>query len=241
MVPLPLPTQSRLAAAGPSLALLYNLQQMRIAVVIPTLDEARQLSAVVARVRAIAEVSEVVVVDGGSSDDSVARAHAAGARVIQLGRAQRAHQLNLGAAVTSAEILLFLHADTLLPRNAGRCVCAAVRNGAHGGAFRRRFIHASHWLRMTCVLADLRAMVFGVSLGDQVQFATRAAWDQLGGFDEAARYEDLDFSLRLRRLGRAACCKPCVRSSGRRFAGRPILVTLQDAVRALRWFGWRRA
>ncbi len=187
-------------------------------VIIPVVDEASSLCTVIAAVRAAAEPCEIIVVDGGSSDDSARIALSAGARVVRSRRRQRGSQLNLGAQHARAAVLLFLHADTLLPQDALREIMSALKEqNTMGGAFARRYASRSLLLRFTCSLAWYRNQLIGWHLGDQAMFVRRATFFQLGGFREVDRFEDLDFSRRLRRFGRTVTLRPYVTSSSRRF------------------------
>ena len=143
------------------------------------------------------------------------RYRVAWSRVAQAGRAS---QMNVGEAESSGEVLFFLHADSRLPTGALEAISDAVQNGAVGGAFSRRFDSPSLFLRMTCRLADWRGRAFGIFLGDQGLFVRRDVFGQLGGFDEQSRYEDLDFSLRLRQVGRTTLLPAILLSSARRFS-----------------------
>lgn len=190
----------------------------RVSVIIPTLDEADSLGQTIPLVRSAELSFEIVVVDAGSSDDTCSIAARAGARVVHSVRRQRAYQLNLGAQHARSPILLFLHADTLLPDGALHAIIAALENPEiFGGAFTRRYASQSLVLRSTCFLAQCRNRLIGWHLGDQAMFVRRASFFQLGGFREVARFEDLDFSRRLRRFGRTVTLSSCVTSSPRRF------------------------
>jgi glycosyltransferase involved in cell wall biosynthesis len=144
-------------------------------------------------------------------------------------RAGRAMQMNHGSVIADGEVLLFLHADSRLPRDALDAIEKAVREGAVGGAFTRRFESPSHFLRLTCWLADWRGRAFGIFLGDQGLFVRRDAFEALGGFDGQTLYEDLDFSLRLRQAGRTVMLTAVLQSSARRFAAKgPVGRSLLD-------------
>jgi rSAM/selenodomain-associated transferase 2 len=190
---------------------------LRLAIVVPTLDEEKTLRRNLPG--ALAQADEVVVSDGGSSDETLAVARALGARTVS-GPACRGAQLNRGAEATDAEILLFLHADSMLPGNAGQAVRKAVAAGAPGGAFFLRFDRDGFVYRLGGRVVNLRTKLAFAPLGDQAQFVTRAAFRELGGFREWPILEDLDFAKRMRqRWGRRrlAVIEEPVVTSARRF------------------------
>ncbi len=190
-----------------------------ISVIIPAVNESASLPEVVGALRASHALAEVMVVDARSADDTAAVARAAGATIIACSRQQRAHQLNLGARHACGETLLFLHADTLVPEGALDQIEQALRvRSIVGGAFTRRYASPSPLLRATCRLAHLRNCTVGWHLGDQAMFVRSSAFFQLGGFREVDRFEDLDFSRRLKRFGHIVTLSPAVISSARRFA-----------------------
>jgi rSAM/selenodomain-associated transferase 2 len=188
--------------------------ELRIAIVVPTLDEE------VAASRLLAEAArhgdELVVSDGGSRDRTVEIAREVGARVVA-GAPGRGGQLNRGAAAAGGDVLVFLHADTRLPEGAAEAIRAAVGGGAVGGGFRVRFDDAGMLYRFGAGVANLRARWTRLPLGDHAQFVTRAAFEQLGGFAEWPILEDVDFMRRLRCVGRIAVLDPPVVTSARRF------------------------
>ncbi|RMH18465.1 MAG: glycosyltransferase [Acidobacteria bacterium] len=196
---------------------------MRLAIVIPTLNERPHVDAVVAQ--ALAAADEVVVADGGSSDGTAQRAAELGARVVA-GPPGRGRQLNLGVRATTAEALLFLHADTRLPDGAGPLACEALAGGAAGGGFRLRFDVERGILVLGGRLANLRSRLTGCPLGDQAQFASRAAFDAVGGFRDWPLLEDLDFIRRLKRYGRTVLLEPPVITAARRFHDQGIARTV---------------
>lgn len=191
---------------------------MRLAIVVPTLNEAGTIRR--ALPPALAQADEVVVTDGGSTDGTVEVAQSLGARAV-CGPPGRGGQLNRGAAATDADILLFLHADTLLPGNAGRAVREAAAAGAPGGAFLLRFDGEGFVYRMGERVVNARTKRAFLALGDQAQWITREAFRELGGFREWPILEDLDLSRRMRaRWGRRrlAVIEERVETSARRFA-----------------------
>ena len=175
-------------------------------------------------------VSEIVVVDAASEDQSAALARAAGCRVVPAPQRHRARQMNLGAALARGRILLFLHADTWLPPGAlAKIIDAIDRRRALGGGFARRYRSRSLTLAMTSRLADIRNRLWGWHLGDQAIFVRRDIFDRLHGYRDIPIFEDLDFSRRLRTLGKTMTLTPPAYSSARRFAEKgPLRTTWED-------------
>jgi rSAM/selenodomain-associated transferase 2 len=175
---------------------------------------------------------ELVVSDGGSADGTVEAARSLGARVVA-GPQGRGPQLNRGAAATESEVLFFLHADSLPSPGAAAAIREAVAAGAEGGGFQVRFEGDGTWTRWGSRLVNLRTRLTHLPLGDQGQFVTRAAFDEMGGYRDWPILEDLDFARRLRRRGRSVILPLAVRTSFRRYLRRGILLTV-----AVNWLIW---
>lgn len=195
----------------------------RLAVILPTLDEADGIPGAVANARR--EADEVVVSDGGSDDETARLAAEAGAIVVSAPPG-RGSQLRRGVEETSAEILLFLHADTSLPEGAGELVRRAVAAGARGGGFTMRWDSGGPLYRFGERWINLRTRWTRAPLGDQAQFATRRAYEAVGGFPDWPILEDLAFIRRLRRQGPLAVLEVPVTTSARRFRRLGIPATL---------------
>jgi rSAM/selenodomain-associated transferase 2 len=206
-----------------------------VSVIIPVANEAAILPQCFARVRGVP--NEIIVVDAASEDETPVVAEAAGCRLLSCPHRQRARQMNLGAAQARGRILLFLHADTLLPPGALRKIIEAVdRRNFAGGAFSRRYRSRSPILAVTARLAALRNHLFGWHLGDQAIFVRRDIFERLGGYRDIPIFEDLDFSRRLRGLGETVTLTPPVYSSARRFAlGGPLRTTWHDLLLTRRY------
>lgn len=203
---------------------------------IPVLDEAGALPGLIAALRRLA--AQVVFVDGGSSDGTRELIAAAGFRCISAPRG-RAAQMNAGAAASTGSVLMFLHADTELPRDALQRLRHAVRGGAVGGSFDVRLDSRRPLLRVVGRLISLRSRLTGVATGDQALFATREAFDRLGGFAPLDLFEDVDFSRRLKRLGPVVRLPAAVITSARRWERHGALRTIARmwALRTLYYCG----
>ncbi len=184
---------------------------MTISVVIPTLNEGAGVGAAVASARAALGDCEVVVVDAGSSDGTVAAATGAGASVVSVA-GSRAEAMNAGAAIASGDVLLFLHADTTLPDGAATAIASALQH-AGAGAFRIRFDRPRPVIER---VVNARSRLLKVVYGDQALFASRAAFDRVGGYRAIPIMEDRDLARRLRRAGGLVLLPLCVTTSSRR-------------------------
>ena len=203
-----------------------------VSVVIPALDEARGIAAVVADARRHAD--EVVVVDGGSRDGTAALAASAGAIVLAAPRG-RASQMNAGAGRASGDVLLFLHADCRLPADAGRALRAAVAGGARWGRFDVRLDSPRRSLALVGAAMNLRSRLTGIATGDQAIFVDRSLWEALDGYAPIPLMEDVELSARARRVARCACLRERVTVSARRWETRGVARTVVEM------WAWRAA
>jgi len=192
---------------------------MRVAVVIPVLNEAKWIGACVASARRdyLRDEVEIIVVDGGSTDCTRQRVPVE-ERVIGSPRG-RGVQMNYGVNESTGEICVFCHADTLLPLGWREAVLQALRKrGVSCGCFRLRLEPPRGVLRLINRLPFPRNWRF--VFGDQVQFMTRDAFEAVGGFPEIPLMEDVEMSRRLARRGRIVRIKLTAVSSSRRFLER---------------------
>ncbi len=214
---------------------------MKISVVIPTLDEASRIVRAVESV--VAPGIEVIVVDGGSQDETCRLAHDAGARVLATSRG-RARQLRLGGEKSSGDVILFLHADTELASGWQQGIRRALSDpGCAGGAFAFRL--AERGLREKWIERGvaLRVAIFRLPYGDQALFVRRSVLEQMGGVPIVPMMEDLDLVRGIKRAGRLRMLDLAATTSSRRYAGRGTLRTiLQHQIALLGWWlGWDRA
>ncbi|MBI4756806.1 MAG: TIGR04283 family arsenosugar biosynthesis glycosyltransferase [Betaproteobacteria bacterium] len=186
-------------------------------IVVPVLDEAVQIVAALTALQPLRAAGvEVIVADGGSGDDTVALATPLADRVVAAPRG-RASQMNAGATLATGDVLLFLHADTLLPDGAVTLIAEALRTGREWGFFGVRIEGRSRWLPVIAALMNRRSRLTGIATGDQAMFVTRRGFTAVGGFPDIALMEDIELSKRLRRRSRPACLAARVTTSGRRW------------------------
>lgn len=199
----------------------------RISVIIPVLNDAAILQSHGPALRALqARGHEVVVVDGGSRDDSLRVAREITSRVLGSDRG-RALQMNAGAEAAEGDLLLFLHADTQLEPGALQSLLAegARRGDVFWGRYDVR-LDGDHWLyRVIETMMNLRARFTGIATGDQAMCVSRALFRRVGGFPRIPLMEDVALSKRLRRCAAPACLKPRVVASARRWARHGIVAT----------------
>jgi rSAM/selenodomain-associated transferase 2 len=191
-----------------------------ISVVVPFLNEERALPATLDALLPQLDPTrgdEAIAVDGGSDDASrelLARFPAV--RVVAAARG-RASQMNAGAATARGDVLLFLHADTLLPAHALDAIAeASVKPGFVYGGFRHRFSGDDARLRLISALHNFRCARARTFYGDQAMFVARSAFAQVGGFP-AVQVEDIAISQRLRELGPPAFLPLAVVTDARKF------------------------
>lgn len=214
----------------------------RFSVVVPALDEADQIEEVLRWTRrALGEATELIVVDGGSRDATRRRA-AALARVL-VSPPGRGRQLNHGAAASSGDVLVFLHADTYLSKEAGERILASLEQADVVGGCCRFAVHppagAFSPYRLLEAGVNLRTRLSRSATGDQAIFARRDAFFAVGGFPDFPLFEDVELVARLRRLGRFQPVSAVARTSRRRWERHGLwrTVLLHWLLRAGYWAG----
>lgn len=214
---------------------------MKLSIIIPVLNEAARLPALFDRLRPLHRRGvEILVADGGSDDGSTVLADVYGFRVIRSARG-RAVQMNAAAARAGGDVLLFLHADTLLPDNAPLLIETALRPPARcWGRFDVRISGAPWMLPVVAFFINLRSRLTGIATGDQAVFVRRAVFEAVGGFPVQPLMEDIALTSRLRGLSRPACLRPPAVTSGRRWERYGVWRTILLMWR-LRWAYWRGA
>ena len=211
-----------------------------LSIVVPTLNEADRLAATLAGLRACCTARiQLIVVDGGSVDDTVGIARRFADRVI-CGVRGRALQMNAGAGEATGEVLWFVHADTVAPPTAGDAVLGAMgERDAVWGYFDVRLDGEPALLRVVERMMKLRTRVTGVATGDQGIWVRRSVFEAVGGYAPLPLMEDVALSKRLRRLRRPLCLPLRLSTSARRWQVRGTVrtVMLMWWLRLAFWLG----
>jgi rSAM/selenodomain-associated transferase 2 len=192
-------------------------EQIRLSAIIPTLNAAATLAQPLAALRGAAIVTEMIVVDGGSCDETVSLSRAAGARVIEAARG-RGTQLAAGAGAASGDWLLFLHADCGLEagwEGAVRAFCAAPHADGRAGYFDFALDDPAPWARRMERIVAWRCRNFALPYGDQGMLIARSLYDTVGGFAPLPLMEDVDLVRRLGRRRLAPIGGRCIASARR--------------------------
>lgn len=186
-----------------------------ITVVIPSFSEGERLAVFLGGLAGLEGVDAVVSVPIGDPDAAIARRCAA--QVVE-GAAGRGAQLAAGAAVAQGEILVFCHADTVLPEGWPEMVRAAIGEpGVAAGAFRLRIAGEGASYRVIEAVANLRSRILRLPYGDQALFTARACLNAAGGFPPLPLMEDVEFVRRIKKRGRLKIMEAAARTSARRW------------------------
>jgi rSAM/selenodomain-associated transferase 2 len=220
---------------------------VRLAIIIPVLDEAATIGPALERLADLRECgARVIVVDGGSRDDTLGCATAThGADQVLVAPRGRALQMNAGAQSAlgcGADALLFLHADTQLPSRADRLIAEALTEhdwGRFDIAIQAQAPGNRLPLRIVSFMMNLRSRLTGIATGDQGIFMRRSLFDELGGFAQIPLMEDIEFSRRARRAAAPACLRARALTSGRRWERDGVwrTIALMWRLRATYFFG----
>ncbi|MFO7556905.1 MAG: TIGR04283 family arsenosugar biosynthesis glycosyltransferase [Desulfobacterales bacterium] len=196
----------------------------QISVIIPALNEADNIAETLSSI-GYGNNTEVIVVDGGSHDDTVSIAKTRGARVIK-GSPPRSRQMNQGADAASGDVLLFLHADTRLPENFDRHILGVIKlPGISAGAFTLHIDSPVFSLRLIERIANLRSRCLKTPYGDQAIFVLSSTFHELGGFPDIPIMEDFELIRKLRKKGDIVTLPEPVQTSARRWLNFGILKT----------------
>lgn len=209
---------------------------LSISVVIPVLNEQEYINPVISHLRRLDQTVEIIVVDGDSSGSTVSLMSDSSVTKVITAKG-RGVQLSAGAALAKGDILLMLHADTLLPENAFEAIREILADGTIWGAFRLGVASASGLYRIIERIVDLRCTVFKRPYGDQAIFILRGTLDEIGGLPTIPLMEDVELVRRLNNAGyRFGLLKERVITSSRRWQRDGILIrTLQNWLLLIRY------
>jgi rSAM/selenodomain-associated transferase 2 len=214
-------------------------QRPSVSIIIPTFNEASCIQQTLDAIARMRGTIELIVVDGGSDDSTTKIAQRAGARVIECDRG-RGIQMHSGASIARGDAMLFLHADTILPREAIVLIenCLSDDVLTVGGNFKLRFGGESRAARfMTWLYKRLGQL--GLYYGDSGIFVRAAAYKEAGGFKPFPIFEDVDLVRRLKRKGRMKHLPIAVTTSSRRFENQRFVFTFLrwSTLQLLYWLG----
>lgn len=198
----------------------------RLTIIVPVLNEAARLPALLSQLNAAA--CKAVVVDGGSTDGTREGLRAAGDHVqITQSPRGRARQMNAGAVLADTPFVLFLHADTALPADGPKLAMDALASGdSCWGRFDISFDEPTALLRVVARCMNQRSALTGICTGDQALFSTLEAFNRAGRFSEIPLMEDIDLCRRLKRLGRPVRLRTPVVTAARRWRANGTLRTV---------------
>jgi len=212
--------------------------EQSIAVIVPVFNEAHRLQERLQHCIDL-QADELIVVDGGSTDATPAILSQSGVTWLT-SDAGRAAQMNAGATACKSEIIIFIHIDTVV----SECSLSAVKRAmlqpdSVGGRFDVRLSGHHIVFRWIELMINLRSRFTKISTGDQCQFVSRDVFEAMGGFARVPLLEDVEFSKRLKKLGRIACLRQQVTTSSRRWQQHGIASTvwLMWKIRLLYWLG----
>jgi rSAM/selenodomain-associated transferase 2 len=209
-----------------------------LSIIIPSFNEAASIDQLLAAIAKISEPVEVMVVDGGSNDETIPIARERGVRLITSERG-RGVQMHAGACEARGEVLWFLHADTQPPADGAQHIAKALRDPhVVSGNFNVSFDSGRFAARfLTRLYRQLRRL--GLCYGDSAIFVRRETYERAGGFKPFPIFEDLDLVRRLRKYGRMVNLPASVITSSRRFDDRSFVLTFArwTFLQVLYWTG----
>ncbi|MBN1377897.1 MAG: TIGR04283 family arsenosugar biosynthesis glycosyltransferase [Gammaproteobacteria bacterium] len=199
----------------------------KISIIIPTLKEADCIQQTLSHLQLLRQRGhEVILVDGGSEDDTLALAAGLIDQCIKC-KPGRAQQMNAGAKLAKGDLLLFLHADTWLPDDADKIIFSAKqRRYAFWGRFDVRFDDPLFIFKIIAFCMNWRSRLTGIATGDQAIFVSRSLFHSSGSFPRQPLMEDIELSKRLRKQLRPLCLSAKAVTSSRRWRRRGIVRTI---------------
>lgn len=211
---------------------------MFVSIIIPTFNEESIIETLLQQLQAYRQQGhEVIVVDGGSVDNTVSISNSLSDKVIS-SSSGRALQMNNGATQAENNVLWFIHADTILPDNAIDNIQRALTK-SDWGRFNVKLSGSNILFRVIEAMMNIRSCLTGVATGDQAIFVNREIFDSVNGYSDLPLMEDVDLSKKLKKLSRPNCLKEVLTTSSRRWEDKGIFSTvlLMWKLRFLYWLG----
>ena len=213
---------------------------MKISIIIPVRNEAANIGRLLCALQAYRDRGhEVIVVDGGSVDDTVIIAKSLADTVLQT-TAGRSKQMNAGSDQAKGEVLWFLHGDSELPEQADELIITAVTTGTSTwGRFDVRLSGRKILLRVVEKMMNLRSRLTGVATGDQGIFISRKLFEQVGGYPDQLLMEDIALCKELKKYQSPVALRETMVTSSRRWEKNGVIrtVLLMWTLRAAYFFG----
>lgn len=202
-----------------------------ISIIIPVLNEEKNISAALENVERLNGEKEIIVVDGGSIDNTMDIVKKKGIMLLSSQKG-RGCQMNRGAEIANGDTLLFLHADTTLPENAITRIAETIKNHKIvGGRFDVRFDDDRFVFKLIAFLMNWRSRLTGIFTGDQAIFIRKSVFKDIGGYLEIPLMEDIALSKKMKRTGRVACLGDSTITSAKKWKEEGIIKTI-----LLMWF-----
>ena len=200
-----------------------------ISIIIPTFNEDQTISNTIQHINYSSKTTdfEIIVVDGGSTDNTVSIAEKSNCKIFTT-LPGRGTQLNKGASVATGDILLFLHADTFLPRDFDEAIFSALPQQSiiGWGRFDVELSGKQYIFRLIEKLISFRSRITGIATGDQAIFVSNTLFKRVSGYQNIPLMEDVDMSKRLNRIIKPKCLKNKVVTSSRRWEKKGIIRTI---------------
>jgi len=196
-----------------------------ISIIIPTLNEEVGITPFLTKLQALKPQCELIVVDGGSEDETVSLAEPYVDDAVKSDKG-RSTQMNVGAAMATAPIVLFLHSDTYLPNDAIEQIHHAINEGFRWGRFDIKLSGKARMLTIVTWLMNRRSRWTGIATGDQAIFVEKSLFDKVGGYADIALMEDIELSGKLKAVSKPFCSRKKVTSSGRRWLSFGVFKTI---------------
>lgn len=211
-----------------------------VSIIIPVLNESASIEKTLACLQpALQHGHELIIVDGGSSDDTAVKCKQY-TRKVFFADSGRAKQMNVGAANASRDVLVFLHADTLLPENFIELIFNAIDNKkCQWGFFKVKLSGARYILRIISYLINVRSCLSKIATGDQTIFVSKTLFESINGYKEIPLMEDIELSRSLKKHSKPFCINSFVTTSSRKWENEGVFKTiyLMWKIRLFYFFG----